>query len=196
MTEPTKSDEDIPDLSLQDITDGSNERDIPMVKFIDDVGDFAQSFTPPASAELLIGAFTQLYQKYKSVESSLEIRKNRLEDKVPELRKSLTMVRTLAEKDQAPVRYNLADNLFASADLDLQAGTVHLWLGANVMLEFPFDEAIQFLEAKLSQAETDLATTEADLLFVRDQTVTSEVNMSRIFNWDVRRKRSASSTNQ
>ena len=196
MTEPTKSDEDIPDLSLQDITDGSNERDIPMVKFIDDVGDFAQSFTPPASAELLIGAFTQLYQKYKSVESSLEIRKNRLEDKVPELRKSLTMVRTLAEKDHATVRYNLADNLFASADLDLQAGTVHLWLGANVMLEFPFDEAIQFLEAKLSQAETDLATTEADLLFVRDQTVTSEVNMSRIFNWDVRRKRSASSTNQ
>ena len=167
-----------------------------MVKFIDDVGDFAQSFTPPASAELLIGAFTQLYQKYKSVESSLEIRKSRLEDKVPELRKSLTMVRTLAEKDHATVRYNLADNLFASADLDLQAGTVHLWLGANVMLEFPFDEAIQFLEAKLSQAETDLATTEADLLFVRDQTVTSEVNMSRIFNWDVRRKRSASSTNQ
>jgi hypothetical protein len=34
-----------------------------------------------------------------------------------------------------------------------------------------------------------MADTIADLAFVRDQIVTSEVNMSRIYNWDVKRKR-------
>jgi hypothetical protein len=61
-----------PDMSLLDITEGENERKIPIAKFIDDVGAFCSSFTPvPASAELLIGAYTELHAKYKSFEVSL-----------------------------------------------------------------------------------------------------------------------------
>ena len=63
--------ESIPDMSLLSITDGENERGIPVVKFIDDVGAFADSFTPPASAELLIGAYTELHSKFKTYEISL-----------------------------------------------------------------------------------------------------------------------------
>jgi hypothetical protein len=63
--------EDVPDMSLLSITDGENERGIPIVKFIDDVGAFAESFTPPASAELLIGAYTELHSKFKTYEISL-----------------------------------------------------------------------------------------------------------------------------
>ena len=63
--------ETIPDMSLLSITDGENERGIPVVKFIDDVGAFTQSFTPPASAELLIGAYTELHSKFKTYEISL-----------------------------------------------------------------------------------------------------------------------------
>jgi hypothetical protein len=63
--------DDIPDMSLLSITDGENERGIPVVKFIDDVGAFADSFTPPASAELLIGAYTELHSKFKTYEISL-----------------------------------------------------------------------------------------------------------------------------
>lgn len=58
-------------ISLLDITSGENERGIPFAKFIDDVGAFAGSFTPPVSAELLIGAFTELFSKFKSFETSL-----------------------------------------------------------------------------------------------------------------------------
>lgn len=59
------------DMSLLSITDGDNERGIPFVKFIEDVDDFANTFTPPASAELMIGAYSELHSKFKTFETSL-----------------------------------------------------------------------------------------------------------------------------
>ena len=64
--------QDPPDMSLEDITDGSNGRGIPAARFIDNISDFAASFTPAASAELLIGAYKQLHEKYKTSEISLQ----------------------------------------------------------------------------------------------------------------------------
>jgi hypothetical protein len=65
----------VPDMSLLDITEESNERGIPAAKFIDDVGAFSNRFTPPASAELMIGAYTQLFHKYKAFEGNLQNRR-------------------------------------------------------------------------------------------------------------------------
>jgi hypothetical protein len=62
---------EIPDMTLLDIIDGENERKIPAAKFIDDIGQFSASFKPPASAELLIGAFSELHNKYKTFEATL-----------------------------------------------------------------------------------------------------------------------------
>jgi hypothetical protein len=59
------------DMSLLSITDGENERGIPFVKFIDDVEAFATTFTPPATAELLIGAYSELHSKFKTFDASL-----------------------------------------------------------------------------------------------------------------------------
>ena len=59
------------DMSLLSITDGENERGVPLVKFIDDVEAFTNTFSPPASAELLIGAYSELHQKFKTFEISL-----------------------------------------------------------------------------------------------------------------------------
>jgi len=75
--------------------------------------------------------------------------------------------------------------------VDTSVGIVNLWLGANVMLEYTYQEAIDFLETNLNSARTEFKTVKEDLGFVRDQIVTSEVSMTRIFNWDVRRKRDA-----
>jgi hypothetical protein len=70
-------------LTLQDITEippdnmeGENETyrsaTIPKVKFIDDIPQYIESFTPKlVTAELLIGAYTQLHTKYKLSETSL-----------------------------------------------------------------------------------------------------------------------------
>jgi hypothetical protein len=86
-------------LTFNDITEGSNERGIPIVKFIEeDLDSFASRFVIPAAeappdgetgstdgekgeassaptstqqAELLIGAYSELHAKYKSFEATL-----------------------------------------------------------------------------------------------------------------------------
>jgi len=122
-----------------------------------------------------------------------------LQQKIPELEKSLTLIRNLQKKKEAAengdgdskgiVRYSLTDNIFAKAELDYRSDVVNLWLGANVMLEFTYDEAVEFLSKNKATATKQLEEVQDDLAFVRDQVVTSEVSISRIYNWDVRRKK-------
>lgn len=57
------------------------------------------------------------------------------------------------------------------------------------MLEYTYDEAIDLLKTKLDKAKKDLFETSEDLALVRNQIITAEVNISRIYNWDVKRKR-------
>jgi Prefoldin subunit. len=117
-----------------------------------------------------------------------------IQSKVPEIEKSLKLVKFLKSKESASqttitTRYNLADLLYSKATVDCASGIVNLWLGANVMLEYTYDEAIELLGSKLEKATQDLEDTKEDLALVRNQIITSEVNISRIYNWDVRRKR-------
>lgn len=114
--------------------------------------------------------------------------------KLPEIEKSLKLVQFLKQKkeeDEEPVctRYNLSDMVYANAELDCSAGIVNLWLGANVMLEYTYDEAIELLSSKLEMAKIEHVNIVEDLAFTRDQIITAEVNMSRVYNWDVRVKR-------
>ena len=57
------------------------------------------------------------------------------------------------------------------------------------MLEYTYDEAIHLLATKETKAKKDLESTIEDLALVRNQIITAEVNISRIYNWDIRRKR-------
>lgn len=50
---------------------------------------------------------------------------------------------------------------------------VYLWLGANVMLSYPIEEAESLLEAKLSAAKQNLVNCEEDLDFLREQITVS-----------------------
>lgn len=60
---------------------------------------------------------------------------------------------------------------------------------ANVMLEYPRGEAIELLQKNLSEAKKALATLIKDMGTLRDQVTTTEVNMARVFNWDVKERR-------
>ena len=71
----------------------------------------------------------------------------------------------------------------------LRACQVCLWLGANVMLEYPRDEAILLLEDNLKNAKAALVTLVDDMGHLRDQITVTEVNMARVFNWDVKVRR-------
>lgn len=65
-----------------------------------------------------------------------------------------------------------------------------LWLGANVMLEYSLEDAEAMLNQNRSNALKYLGEIAHDLDFLRDQMTITEVTMARLYNWDVRRKRS------
>ncbi|KAL7522948.1 hypothetical protein ACHAWX_007691 [Stephanocyclus meneghinianus] len=195
----TDSDAAVSNISLESITEGKNARGIPHAKFVEDIESFANSFNPPASPELLIGAYSDLYSKFKAYEQQLSQKRANYEEKLPEIEKSIKLVRHLKKKkdegESIVTRYNLADTIYAKAEVDCSQGIVNLWLGANVMLEYTYDEALELLTSKESLAKKEFAEVTEDLTFTRNQIITSEVNISRIYNWDVRRKRSNAASN-
>lgn len=86
--------------------------------------------------------------------------------------------------------FPLQDTLYAHATIDPATLTeVYLWLGANVMVAYPLDEAEEMLSEKLEKARESLKACEEDLEFIRVQTTTLEVATARVHNWDVGEKR-------
>lgn len=77
--------------------------------------------------------------------------------------------------------FELSDGLYVRATI-FPTSTVCLWLGANVMVEYGFDEAIELLSKNLDAATHSLKATEVDMAFVRDQINTIDVNLSQIHN--------------
>jgi prefoldin subunit 5 len=77
--------------------------------------------------------------------------------------------------------FELSDGLYVRASIP-PSPTVCLWLGANVMVEYPFDEAIELLTKNLNAALNNLKSTEADIAYLRDQINTTDVNLSQVYN--------------
>ena len=64
--------------------------------------------------------------------------------------------------------FELNDTLYATAHVPY-TDEVYLWLGANVMLAYPLDEAETLLQGRLKGAKDSLANCEEDLDFLREQ---------------------------
>jgi len=165
----------------------SNPRGIPKAPFVDKVEEFIDE-----NAETTLKKFTEMISKYKFMESSHLQRKKILEGKIPDLKKTLDMVLYLISKENSDeeivTNYELNDTLYATAKIK-PTKTVYLWLGVNVMLEYTTEEAKALLEEKLSTAEKSLNNIKEDLEFLRNQITTMEVNIARVYNWDVKQRR-------
>ena len=70
-------------------------------------------------------------------------------------------------------------------------GVVAVWLGAGVMLEYSYAEARALLGEQLAAAQAKVRTNGADLAFLRDQIITTEVNIARVYNYSVKSARKA-----
>lgn len=57
------------------------------------------------------------------------------------------------------------------------------------MLSYPPSEARALLSDKLDTATRNLENAKLDLSFLREQITTTEVNVARLYNWDVKRRR-------
>ncbi|KAJ2774383.1 hypothetical protein IWQ57_000842 [Coemansia nantahalensis] len=138
---------------------------------------------------------SETVSKYRFMENSRLQQRESLEHKLPEIEKTLAIVGYLRDKrgTQEPIEtlFEVNDTLYAHATVP-PADSVNLWLGANVMLEYTTDEAQELLASKLSVAKTSLEHVVEDLEFLRDQITTMEVNIARVYNWDVKQRRAQS----
>ncbi|KAJ6569462.1 Prefoldin subunit-domain-containing protein [Mycena capillaripes] len=192
-------------------TDERNPRGIPKAPFISDIEDHIGG--PNGEVEGPIKRFQDALAKYRFMDNNLAQRRAGLEDKIPDIKKTLMMVDFLQERregkgkaadddldaedddleeegSQKPLTttFELNDTLYAEAELE-DTDTVYLWLGANVMLSYKIPAAIILLKSKLQAAELSLKNTIEDLEFLREQITVMEVNTARVYNWDVKRRR-------
>jgi len=140
------------------------------------VGTFISASS--TTIEALLEALHTMLSKYKLMESGLVENRRALRAKMPDISASLDAVRLLEEKAAAGAEFDtyfaLADQVHAKAHV-APGGTVCLWLGANVMLEYPYAEARELLETNLRNAELKVAETAEELDVLREQIITTEV---------------------
>lgn len=178
------------DLDLRGlITEGKNPRGIPSAKFIDDVEKFLENITVESS----IGALQELYSKYKYMENNYDQSKANYKSKLPEIEQTLDTVKLMKSKrdnnEDMYTNYSLSDTVYTKAKVDIQADKVCLWIGANVMVEYPIDEAIEMLEEQLIGTAAKLDELNEDLYCLRENYITVEVNLARIVNYSVKMKK-------
>ncbi|OWF54616.1 prefoldin subunit 3-like [Mizuhopecten yessoensis] len=163
---------------------------IPLAEFVEDVDSYMQRASNE-SAEVVLKRLDEQHNKYKFMEYNLNTKKARLKSQIPDIKTSLDIVRHLQSRkdstDPVETRFLLSDQVYAKAKIP-PTEKVCLWLGANVMLEYTIDDATSLLEKNLDAASKNLTQVDDDLSYIRDQTTTLEVNMARVYNWDVKRR--------
>ncbi|KAI9929238.1 hypothetical protein ASPWEDRAFT_36774 [Aspergillus wentii DTO 134E9] len=173
------------------VTTQTNPRGIPVAPFVDNVADYVASRD---DVEPTLRSFQEMISKYQFMEVNSQRRGQGLREKIPDIKKTLEMVRFLKVQKESSssleTNFELNDTLYARATISpTDTEEVYLWLGANVMLAYPIDEAETMLQDKLSAAELSLSNCEEDLEFLREQITTLEVATARVYNWDVVQRR-------
>ncbi|KAK1926459.1 prefoldin subunit [Papiliotrema laurentii] len=195
----------------------TNPRGIPRAPFVADVEEYVGG--KDAEIDGVMKTFQETSAKYRYMELSLQQRRKALGTKIPDIEQTLNVVRYLqlrrrkaagepikeeeeneddeddldeeegeGKEDKLKTLFELNDTLYAEAEVD-ETGQVGLWLGANTMLLYPLQEAIDLLAAKLASAKKSLEETIEDLEWLREQVTVMEVNFARVHNWDVKRRR-------
>lgn len=167
---------------------------IPEASFVDDVNAYMALEENNGNVDKVLHKLEEQHSKYKLMEYNLLTKKRRLKAQIPDLENSLQMIKLLERQQEADAetitQFLLGEQVFVKAKVP-PTKQVSLWLGANVMLEYPLEEARQLLSKNLEAARTNLNCVNHDLDFLRDQFTTTEVNMARVYNWDVKRRQAS-----
>ncbi|CAG5027986.1 unnamed protein product [Parnassius apollo] len=164
---------------------------IPEAVFVDNVDEFMKLPENSGGVEKVLRKLDEQHSKYKFMEYTLASKRRRLRQQIPDLARSLEMIEKLkTQNDEMETQFLLSDQVFVKANI-APTKTVYLWLGANVMLEYSLEDAEKLLTTNMATAKKNLSCVEHDLDFLRDQWTTTEVNMARVYNWDVKRRQAA-----
>jgi prefoldin subunit 5 len=179
------------------VVKSENTSGIPQAVFIEDVNAFLSDCSAGAPIndqfiEGILDIMQQEYSKFKMMEQQLTYNLQQYKTKIPEINKTLNAIIRLKdageEDKELKLSYSLADNVWAKAHI-VPEDKVYLWLGANVMLEYSYDDAMGILNENLAKAKEKEIQTRGDLAFLKDQITTSEVNIARVYNHSVIMKR-------
>lgn len=119
------------------------------------------------SADKVLRRLEEQHSKYKMMEHSINARRSKLRHQIPDLAKTIETVDILRNQTEAKeTRYLLSEQVFMKATVP-PTQRVCLWLGANVLLEYPLDEAEVLLKQNMESADENLKCLEHDLDFLR-----------------------------
>eukprot|EP01125_Pyxidicula_operculata_P007894 TRINITY_DN2667_c0_g1_i1.p2 TRINITY_DN2667_c0_g1~~TRINITY_DN2667_c0_g1_i1.p2 ORF type:complete len:182 (-),score=39.49 TRINITY_DN2667_c0_g1_i1:1252-1797(-) len=159
--------------------------------FIENVEEFMSSNGEPA--DVVLEKLQNEYRKLKQTEARLVEQKDVIKQKLPDIKRALEIVNHLKSQQDSktPVitHFEVTNHIWAEAEVKPQTKSVYLWLGANVMVECPFDEALELLTNNLTQGQKALEQYSVDLDYLKDQITVTEVNIARVYNWDVKERR-------
>lgn len=168
----------------------AERRGIPAASFIGDVQTYLTESGLDVNSSLSL--LQERLQQYKVVEMKLLAQQRDLQAKIPDIEKCLDVVSTLLAKkgtgEALIADFEVSEGIFSRARIE-DSDSVCLWLGANVMLEYTCQEALELLQKNLENAKGSLDVVVADLQFVRDQSTITQVTIARVYNWDVHQRR-------
>jgi prefoldin subunit 5 len=132
-----------------------------------------------------------IFSKFNFMHESFLVQKRATQRKIPDIQQAIEVVEFLKKKgsrgEELSTRFPLTDNCHILANVP-PADTVCLWLGANVMLEYPIGDAEELLKTSSVNANESISRLDENLVFLRDQITTTEVNIARLHNFMVKIK--------
>lgn len=170
-------------------TKKTNPRGIPKAPFID-LAD--KQLTN--NIQLTISNLQQTLQKYEYMLESKDQQLKSITGVVKDISTNLKVVKLLLiedidddAEDLQEIQYELEDGLYTFATLSNKnkSNTVSLWLGAGILMEFTYEEALEVLEDKYATYDIKIKEIMEDLEWLREQKTTMEVNIAKVYNYNV-----------
>ena len=155
---------------------------IPSAIFIESAEDFCKEH----GVEPVVQALSASYNKFKFTEGQFTKYRESMNVKIPEIEKAIKLIENLKDSDDGAIqtKFSLTDGLYTEAECSMR-NVVYLWLGANTIVEYNYEEALELLNRNLANARKNKDTYEADLEYIKDQITIMEVNFARVHNYRV-----------
>ncbi|ETN86491.1 prefoldin subunit [Necator americanus] len=109
----------------------------------------------------------------------------------------LEKAKELLEKNQGNVQkekaepfettYLVSEEVYTKATVR-NPEKVSIWLGANVMVEYELEKAKELLEKNQGNVQKAVDELTSELMFVKDQITTTEVNIAHVHNYGVKKR--------
>lgn len=120
-----------------------------------------------SSADKVLRKLDEQHSKYKMMDYNIASRRRKLRQQIPDLVKSLEMIEILKKQTEPKeTEFLLSEQVFLKTTMP-PTKHVCLWLGANVMLEYPLDDAEVLLKQNMETAAENLKCLEYDQDFLR-----------------------------